>query len=1700
MFSERKIWNDGAPFEDFMGRDEAPPVARRHLAFGGGKGGAGGTTYQQQTTTIPPEVRARYDAVNARAETAAQQPFQPYTGQFVSPLTATQQAGIGQIAAAGQGYQPYQQAATTALTGAAEAALPYYGQAGQNIDAAQAAGAPYTGAATMAGLAGAQAVNPGQLQIGQYMDPYLQSVVAPTMQGLYQQQQQQQSQLMGSQAMRGAFGGDRGSIAAANLARQQGLAAQQAQGGLLSQGYGQALQAAQQQQGVGLQAGQANRAAMQQLSPQLLQIGQQAFQQPMAAAQAQQGLGQGLLGYGQNVAQGLSGLGQQGTQTGLASGQALLGAGTLEQQTQQQLNAALQNQYQQQQGYPFQIAQFLANIAYGGGPLYGSTTSGVTGSPTPFFSDERLKEDIREIGRTHDGQKIIKFRYKGEPEGTSHIGLSAQDVEKHHPEAVSETAEGIKAVDYDMATKPAERAYGGGLLPSSEGGAVHPSMAGLGAPRPAFALSGAVTPGIDARSQQILEMLANPGAGSLPYGTAGKSLPKGQQQGWSLTKLPRAEMLKGPGLAPAPPPPKSTVQEVGGGIKGAVDAVGTGKEAYKFGKEAYKEVGDWWREQRASQQPAQPGYTASTSPGSVKTESLAPPTQPSAPPTQPSVSAAPGLGAAPPQQTAEATTGLAPSEITTASLGELPTEDLGGLGEGLEGLSMFAARGGRIGYEGGGLVGSNPALPYTGGDDNKSIVEDIADDPQKQNKLDAPKLDMSSGDKGGGQKKDPATGALKGAMSGASAGAMLGPWGALAGGVLGGIAGAVARGGRIGYAEGGGQTFVDRLMPAALKASEKTGVHPHLILAQAALESGWGKHAPGNNYFGIKGPGQVLDTKEQGATGLYNTRDSFRKYESPEHSVDDYANFIMTNSRYRPVREARTLDEQIEAMGRSGYATDKDYTAKLRSIANSLSGNATPFTPRERGRPEAPRSAGLAPPETPQHGGLSPFGDWGMPDDEEAHLATGGRAGYQAGGDPSDDLVLGLSEADLQRRFDPTSIPIPPRNVSHAVPAAAVIEEPLPDWRKGLNYDSPSVKAAGLAPYPYETASTKSTKPERAPPRVIPASVADVNARLLALGEMGPLDERPPVVEPFASIPPASVTAEANPPVYPPEITQGLVPPQSTAGVERAPAPPPPAKPTATPPAASSPPPAVAPGVAPPLPPPQAVQTAPGGNPPAAGDTGGAPSSKNPRTPTSDPDLFDRVGGFIGRNQDWMLAGLSGIGSMLASRSPFLGNAIGEGLVAGASAYPALSFKQQGLDLQKARAAADISRYFSENVTQVQDSLTGKPVWKDKLTGDIFSPAEMNARRAQFIKQFLPWFNPAEPYAQGIFKAPYAGAEQPGAAQPGAAQPGAAQPGAGQPGAVDPKLAEAEAQLPPSERPSAMVQEMQRLDRQIRGARDSHNTEGETKYAADLARVQARYDAITSGATVPVGTNGQNVDYWQKLKLKREQTTAKTAEAETTAAKMRAEADQATATQKQLSQMKADYRSLNPTGLTAPGGAAVNQRTALVKNLGTALRVIGAPQVAWEQQTGAAEALAKDTAGLAGALRAALGNNDGAQVFSTMMSATPNINNTPYGFERIVSGMEQALEYKKEKAAFFTKYVNEKGNIDEANAAFAEYMPVEVFTSKAIVNALPENVRAGLTQYMRDEGSKRGADALVDERAGTGTARAIRVLLQRGAI
>ena len=62
---------------------------------------------------------------------------------------------------------------------------------------------------------------------------------------------------------------------------------------------------------------------------------------------------------------------------------------------------------------------------------------------------------------------------------------------------------------------------------------------------------------------------------------------------------------------------------------------------------------------------------------------------------------------------------------------------------------------------------------------------------------------------------------------------------------------------------------------------------------------------------------------------MVKQQDHFRKYDSLEDSVRDYGLFFTENNRYKPLLEAKTLDDQIDGLGKSGYATDSKYGAKI---------------------------------------------------------------------------------------------------------------------------------------------------------------------------------------------------------------------------------------------------------------------------------------------------------------------------------------------------------------------------------------------------------------------------------------------------------------------------------------------------------------------------------------------------------------------------------------------------------------------------------------------------------------------------------------------------------------------------------------------------------------------------------------------------
>jgi peptidoglycan hydrolase FlgJ len=140
--------------------------------------------------------------------------------------------------------------------------------------------------------------------------------------------------------------------------------------------------------------------------------------------------------------------------------------------------------------------------------------------------------------------------------------------------------------------------------------------------------------------------------------------------------------------------------------------------------------------------------------------------------------------------------------------------------------------------------------------------------------------------------------------------------------------------------------FVDQVLPSIRTAAQALGLNPLVLLAQAALETGWGKRmartADGNpswNLFGIKaddtwvGARAAANTVEYAGGVATQRQAAFRAYGSIEESVNDFANLLKNSPRYRHAAAAGPdAQAYVDGIGRSGYATDPEYAAKLNDI------------------------------------------------------------------------------------------------------------------------------------------------------------------------------------------------------------------------------------------------------------------------------------------------------------------------------------------------------------------------------------------------------------------------------------------------------------------------------------------------------------------------------------------------------------------------------------------------------------------------------------------------------------------------------------------------------------------------------------------------------------------------------------------------
>lgn len=140
--------------------------------------------------------------------------------------------------------------------------------------------------------------------------------------------------------------------------------------------------------------------------------------------------------------------------------------------------------------------------------------------------------------------------------------------------------------------------------------------------------------------------------------------------------------------------------------------------------------------------------------------------------------------------------------------------------------------------------------------------------------------------------------------------------------------------------------FVRHLWPWAKEAANRIGLQPQALLAQAALETGWGQRMltkfdgqPSHNLFGIKADRRWQGEKVNVATLEYEEgsavkrRQAFRSYDSFRQSFNDYVDFLSSNPRYQQaLASTSNSSAYFSELQKAGYATDPNYADKINAV------------------------------------------------------------------------------------------------------------------------------------------------------------------------------------------------------------------------------------------------------------------------------------------------------------------------------------------------------------------------------------------------------------------------------------------------------------------------------------------------------------------------------------------------------------------------------------------------------------------------------------------------------------------------------------------------------------------------------------------------------------------------------------------------
>jgi uncharacterized protein (DUF952 family) len=458
-------------------------------------------------------------------------------------------------------------------------------------------------------------------------------------------------------------------------------------------------------------------------------------------------------------------------------------------------------------------------------------------------------------------------------------------------------------------------------------------------------------------------------------------------------------------------------------------------------------------------------------------------------------------------------------------------------------------------------------------------------------------------------------------------------------------------------------------------------------------------------------------------------------------------------------------------------------------------------------------------------------------------------------------------------------------------------------------------------------------------------------------------------------------------------------------------------------------------------------------------DSSGA-GSEAPNTKFGGLGAFDKPGLLTGD----MMSGdtrmsLAQMGAaMMASKSPYFGQALGEGMQAGLGQYS---------DLQKKRredAEAQAAIRYRNGIIDIEKQKVGPEIEKTRADTDV-------ARAGLWETQAIPGVGLMR--TNRLTGKTYIGAQEvdPATGQPiGPGGPASSPGSAGGAGVGSP---------PPASAPAAPAAPAVPAAPQVASGYDPTTGSVTDADGQPIMPGTPAAPAAPGGKPVRVADNTdphqpkewqpttelpQALDpearKWQlgqRMNIPRYQ-----AEAESKQAAQDEAANSADQTQMMLDRMDAAMQQLPAEGWQAQGPGAT-WRTEVAGNINAITKTLKLPPVFDPSNQAALEETFKDNFKLGSTLARSLGSREAASVVQSAVAANPGPENTRMGYQRIVAGLRQAAQYEKDKAAFYNSYRASYGHLQGADNAFRKANPVERYADRAIVSTIdPRDVQNAL--------------------------------------